>query len=126
MVAASPDAIVSCKCCGVRPLEVKNPYKSRHLPVHKYAELEESCLHITPFGQIRLKATHPYYYQVQGQLLAMGVESGYFAVKTASMYSNFHWEEIFFDPHFMEDVLSRCVTVFAKIIIPELLYGKVK
>ena len=33
IIAASPDALVSCSCCGVRPLEVKNPFTYRNLSI---------------------------------------------------------------------------------------------
>ena len=32
-LGASPDAIVTCDCCGKRPLEVKSPFKYRHMPI---------------------------------------------------------------------------------------------
>ena len=43
-IAASPDAIVTCDCCRVRPLEVKNPYKYRHMSIRNYAAQKDSCL----------------------------------------------------------------------------------
>ncbi|XP_070541309.1 uncharacterized protein [Ptychodera flava] len=126
IIAASPDALVTCDCCGIRPLEVKNPYKMRHLSIPKYAELPDSCLHITSSGQIKLKSNHPYFFQVQGQLFSLESGVGYFALKTASPYNNLHFEEICFDPMLMEEVYSKCLVVFKSIIIPELIHGKVR
>ncbi|XP_035670045.1 uncharacterized protein LOC118411675 [Branchiostoma floridae] len=93
-LSASPDAVITCTCCGVRPLEVKNPYTNRHLSINKFAELPDTCLDITSTGKKRLNACHSYYYQVQAQLLCLQADSGYFALQTACAYNNFHWEEI--------------------------------
>ena len=126
IIAASPDAIVECACCGSIPLEVKNPYKFRGLSINKLAEQPDSCLQITSCGQIKLKADHPYYCQVQAQTLATCAETGYFAVKTASPYNNFHWEEICFDPMYLEDVIAKAAKFFEVILMPEIIHGYVK
>ena len=47
IMAAPPDALVTCKCCGTRPLELKNPFKNRALSLPKFAEQPDSFLHIT-------------------------------------------------------------------------------
>ena len=47
IMAASPDGLVTCKCCGTRPLEVKNPFKHRALSIPKFAEQPDSCLQVT-------------------------------------------------------------------------------
>jgi hypothetical protein len=56
----------------------------------------------------------------------MNVDIGYFALKTASAYNNFHYEEICFDPEFMEDVVSKCIVIFKHVIVPELITGAVR
>lgn len=126
MLAASPDAMITCKCCGPQPypLEVKNPYKYRGLTITALAQQSDSCLEFTFDGQVKLKANHSFYTQVQAQLLATGTDKGYFALKTVAPHNNFHCEEVMFDPEFMEEVVKKCVTFFEKIVVPELLSGQ--
>ncbi|CAH1263009.1 Hypp2612 [Branchiostoma lanceolatum] len=126
ILAATPDAMVQCSCCGLRPLEVKNPYTYRGLSVNKFAEQPDSCLHITTDGQIKLKRDHPYYFQVQAQLLCTHADIGYFAVKTASPYSNFHCEEICIDTQLLNDAVDKVKRVFEAVIMPELIHGNLR
>ena len=70
-IGASPDAIVTCDCCGKRPLEVKNPFKYRHMPIAEYAKQKDSCLETHSDGTISLKYNHQYYSQVQLQMLSV-------------------------------------------------------
>ena len=90
IIAASPDALVSCSCCGVRPLEVKNPFTHRNLSISQLASQPTSCLTLTSSGEIKLKSNHDYFYQVQAQILVEHAEVGYFCLKTASPYDNLH------------------------------------
>lgn len=126
IIAASPDALVSCRCCGVVPLEVKNPYKHRALSINKFAEQNDACLEITAMGEVKLKPNHAYYYQVQAQILATNADMGYFALKTASPYNNFHCEQILFDPMLLEELVDKATLVFKTIILPELTHGHLK
>ena len=80
-LGASPDAIVTCDCCGKRPLEVKNPFKYRHMPIAEYAKQKDFCLEAHSDGTISLKYNHQYYSQVQLQMLSVGSDVGYFCVK---------------------------------------------
>ena len=50
-LGASPDAIVRCDCCGNRPLEVKNPFKYRHMPITEYAKKKTAALKPTLMAQ---------------------------------------------------------------------------
>nr|XP_033467932.1 uncharacterized protein LOC117247459 [Epinephelus lanceolatus] len=126
IMAASPDALVTCKCCGTRPLEVKNPFKHRALSIPKFAEQPDSCLHITPTGEIKLKATHPYYFQVQLQMLVTDADVGYFFLQTASPYNRYYTEEISFDPLLVEEIIAKSTIFFQSVIQPELLEGMLK
>ena len=63
-LAATPDRILKCDCCGVQTLEVKNPYSGRSMSIQEYCCMKTGCL-IKIDGIITLKKKHPYYYQVQ-------------------------------------------------------------
>lgn len=64
-IGASPDRIHS----ELTVLEVKCPYTARNFPINEmtvpYLERDET-------NELRFKKNHPYYYQVQGQLLVTG------------------------------------------------------
>ena len=55
-LGASPDGLVQCTCCGHGTLEIKCPYSCRNM---KFEEKET----------LILKKEHPYFYQVQLQML---------------------------------------------------------
>ena len=66
-LGASPDGLVSCRCCGNGLIEIKCPYK--HRDKHPTAVIDNSfCLQPCHNGDIILSRSHPYYIQIQGQL----------------------------------------------------------
>ena len=125
-VAASPDAIVTCDCCGSRPLEVKNPYKHRDMTIKNYAEQKDSCLQVLDIGTVSLKYEHTYYAQVQLQILATGAEVGYFCVRTAASECNLHCQEVFLNTEFLEEAMAKAEVFFKQVVLPELMTGHVK
>lgn len=65
-LAASPDAVVACSCCGEGLLEIKCPFKHRNVSPQDAASSDSKfCLD----KKLRLKVNHNYFYQVQGQIL---------------------------------------------------------
>jgi len=65
-LAASPDGIISCTCCGEGLLEIKCPYKHRNTPPSEVQD-PSFCLQCGIDSQLRLPQTHNYYSQVQGR-----------------------------------------------------------
>ena len=59
-LGASPDGLVSCRCCGDGLIEIKCPYKHRD---KNPAEVNDKdfCLQPSDNGDIQLSRTHPYY-----------------------------------------------------------------
>ena len=70
-LAASPDGILSCDCCGQTLLEVKCPFSMRNSAPDEAGFLDEN--HV-------LRDDHVYMYQVQGQMMVTGMMSVYFCV----------------------------------------------
>lgn len=68
-LAAKPNGLVSCTCCGDGVLEIKCPYNGRNGTVKELATSPSSCI-ILQRGELRLRTDHAYYYQVQLQMLA--------------------------------------------------------
>ena len=70
-LAASPDAIVSCDCCGSGVVEVKCPYTQRD---RKPCEIDDQGFFLTkhthsePVCCTNLQSSHEHYSQVQGQI----------------------------------------------------------
>ena len=127
-LGASPDAIVTCDCCGKRPLGVKNPFKCRHMPIAEYAKQKDSCLETHSDGTISLKYNHQYYSQVQLQMLSVESDVGYFCVKTVpcSLENNFYYQEVYLNADFLEEAVMKAHLFFKEVVVPELLTGSVK
>ncbi|KAH9380660.1 hypothetical protein HPB48_015870 [Haemaphysalis longicornis] len=66
-LAATPDGLVTCSCCGEGVLEVKCPYNGRNGTVKELALSKSACVSLTG-GKLRLRTDHSYYYQVQLQM----------------------------------------------------------
>ena len=66
-ISASPDAVVSCSCCGKGVLEIKCPYSiANQIP----SETNLTYLRKTAVdGKVKLVISHPYYSQVQTQMV---------------------------------------------------------
>ena len=75
-MGASPDGMVSCKCCGSGICEVKCPYKARDVhPLDAAATIKNFCLKQSAGDAcITLDKKHAYYHQVQAQLHICDVE----------------------------------------------------
>ena len=114
--------------CGKRPLEVKNPFKYRHMPIAEYAKQKDSCLEAHSDGTISLKYNHQYYSEVRLQMLSVESDVGYFCVKTApcSLENNFYYQEVYLNTDFLEEAVMKARVFFKEIVVPELLTGSVK
>ncbi|CAN7944624.1 unnamed protein product, partial [Ixodes hexagonus] len=95
-LAATPDGLVSCICCGPGLLEIKCPYKMRNDLPPAIALTKDGCLTRID-GELQLKQEHCYYYQVQMQMLVTRRKYCDFVVRT--LQDEFI-ERIYFDEHF--------------------------
>ncbi|KAK7092864.1 uncharacterized protein [Littorina saxatilis] len=77
-LGASPDAIIEEEGVSQSVVEVKCPFSAKDLPISEnnvpYLEKKEGCY--------KLKKSHDYFYQVQGQMLCVGAQLAYFVVYT--------------------------------------------
>jgi hypothetical protein len=76
ILAATPDALVSCDCCTPAILEIKCPYSIRDQDV-LVAWDQTGYLQKGQDGEITLKESHKYYSQIQGQMAIAKVQRGY-------------------------------------------------
>lgn len=117
-VGASPDAIVTCTCCGKGCIEVKCPakYKDSTILGAYSSDDRNFCLHAVD-GQVHLKKNHQYYTQVQTQLFV--TESAYcdFVVWTLKDCVILR---IAPDKTFWNARLQKAQDFFVKVALPEL------
>ena len=75
-IAASPDRILSCKCCPRYGVEIKCPYTLRN---RSFEDAWKDLGFIKEVeGKRQLKRNHKYYAQVQGQMGCAGYEKSFF------------------------------------------------
>ncbi|XP_053373009.1 uncharacterized protein LOC128546478 [Mercenaria mercenaria] len=78
-IAASPDGILTCNCCGQTVIEIKCPYKifGKVSVQDGYQQLD----YLQSDGtSITLKESHPHYFQVQSQMAVTGIHRSMFVV----------------------------------------------
>lgn len=111
-IAASPDALVSCRCCEKAVLEIKCPASLRANPsatnFSRLAYLDEN---------LKLRHNHAYYAQVQAQMAASGLCKAYFVVFTVEHLTI---EVLRFDKTFWAAILQKATTFFFKHVFPEM------
>ena len=115
-IGASPDAIVECKCCGIRCLEIKCPYSHRGDSIPQMLG-KKLYLHKNAEGKVQLMSNHSYYYQVQTQLLVTGFKFCDFFVWTDK---DTFLETICVDTEIQADILSKTKSLFCSVLSPEL------
>ena len=117
-IGASPDAIISFKCCGTGVLEVKCPFCIKDqeiLPLTSKSCLEQNC------EQIRLKEKHAYMYQIQTQLLVCDYTYGDFVVWTNK---DMVIDRIHPNHEMFAYMIEHSQSFFKKVILPELFSKK--
>ena len=79
-LAASPDGLFLCKCCGLSIIEAKCPFTVRNENIHD-KDIFDRVDFLEDFnGKPRLKHFNKYYIQMQAQVWDCGVTHGYFIV----------------------------------------------
>ena len=117
-LGASPDAVVSCSCCGKGVLEIKCPYSiANQIP----SESNLTYLRKTAVdGKVNLVSSHPYYSQVQTQMGVTGRRWCDFLVYTRH---GIHLERIMFDQQRWLQILSAAEYFFDNHIAPVLIHS---
>ena len=119
-LAGSPDALISCLCCGKGVLEVKNPFNSRYKTISEIVQSDSmSCLEESN-GQIALKKSHKYYAQVQCEMYVSGCKYGDFVLRTCAKSDNIFIERIDIHDEFVASMIKKCEIVYRRVMVPEL------
>ena len=117
-IGASPDALVSCNCCGNGCLEIKCPFESREKFVFEILGCNDSYLEGDVKNRIKLKTTHLYcYHQIQCQLNVTDRKYCNFYVWTKKGY---HYERVFPDTEFWIKNKNTCESFFRICLLPAL------
>lgn len=116
-IAASPDALVNCQCCGEGCVEIKCPYNFRDNFVFETTENKSFFLQSSPNNQTQLKRNHAYFYQVQAQMHCSKTSYCDFYVYTNKDY---HIERILPDTILWKKCNEKCEVIFKYTILPEL------
>ena len=99
VIGASPDGVVSVN--GEMGLvEIKCPYKYRHLTPKQAAEHPDFCCELIE-GEVKLKTNHNYYYQVMGQTAVKSSMWCDFVIWTTK---GIHIERLHFNANLRQDV----------------------
>lgn len=117
-LAASPDGVVSCTCCGDGVLEIKCPYNGREGPTRQLAAAKSSCITLVD-GKLELKTDHAYYYQVQMQMLVCEASYCDFVLWTLQDFVNLR---VYKDTEFCKNMVERCERYFRLVALPELCF----
>ena len=119
-LAASPDGLAKCKCHGVNIVEIKCPYKYKHVSATDPAAMNDPTYCLNSNG---LKKSHKYYCQIQTQMLVTESHKCHFVVWTPV---DFVIVEIPRDELYINNILIK-VKQFVKMhLIPELICKKLK
>lgn len=79
-LACSPDGIVTCKICGQFLIEIKCSFKYKCFHPNNALKLSGIC--IEKDGDIFLKKSHKYYYQILGQMAMTGITKAFLVLYT--------------------------------------------
>lgn len=117
-LAASPDGILTCACCGVIPIEIKCPFTFKD----DTDILTKLCNTKQPFIErddngFQLVKSHAYYAQIQMQIFLCDSLYGYFYVWSKSKKLCI---KVSRDESFWIQAKSRATTFFKAIVLPEL------
>ena len=118
-IAASPDRIMSCKCCPRYGIEIKCPYILRN---QSFEDAWKDLGFIEEVeGKRQLKRNHKYYAQVQGQTGCAGYENSFFVVWDPVSPAPYI-EEIAFDRLFWDEMV-KSLSIFFKQYVLKYLVG---
>ena len=117
-IAATPDLVSMCQCCGTGVCELKHPwnYRDKVTSHHNLAHLSRGVNDDTSM----LLPNSSYMFQLQGQMACLGVEHGYFFVYSSHSY---HLECVTFNEELLGSMVERYKFVWQNYVAPELLTG---
>lgn len=117
-LAASPDGMINCTCCGEGVVEIKCPFNGREESARELTASKTSCISLIG-DKVVLKKDHQYYYQIQMQMVACDVKYGDFVLWTLK---DFIVLRIYKDAQLCTSMVERCGLYFRLVLLPELCF----
>ncbi|XP_062572904.1 uncharacterized protein LOC134234867 [Saccostrea cucullata] len=116
-IAASPDLLVSCSCCGDGCVEIKCPLITKCSSCLSFCTCKIPVYLINKSGELSLKSNHSYFAQIQGQMHVTGRKWCDFFVYTCNgtFTENIEYNETYFT-----DILKSLQYFFFSFVLPEL------
>ncbi|XP_069109472.1 uncharacterized protein [Argopecten irradians] len=108
-IGASPDAIVTCDCCGNGVVEIKCPY------CVKDKDLKDAGTQLNFLRDGKLKSNHKYFYQVQTQMLVTEMDYCDFVVWTERGCS---MERIEPNEAIQMEIIDKSQKYFVSVVLP--------
>jgi len=116
-VGASPDGIVECSCRGSGVLEIKCPYSCKDKSFEIRAGEHSFFLEEDDSGNLHLKESHPYYYQIQLQMKLYGT---HYCDFVAWRKNDMFIQRISYDVTFITEALNKIPPFVKLCLLPEL------
>ena len=117
-LGASPDAYLSCKCCGMGLIEVKCSYSHRNETPYDVASDSHYHLYKDNNDVVKLRLDSPWYVQIQGQLGICKTKWCDFVFYTDMGFIS---DRIYYDEYFFDEIVNKCSTFFMNYVYPALL-----
>lgn len=118
-LAASPDLVGYCECCGDFVIEIKCPYSiCETIPT-----ADNLSYLIESEGNLKLKQTHNYYSQIQGQIAIAKKKFAWFFIYT---HHGYHIERIEYHQQQWYKIKTNLIEFWQRFLGPELLKDKAK
>lgn len=115
---ASPDGYVKCRCCGCGVIEIKCPFSCKDRSFLEASDDGTFCLASSVDGNLVLKQTHAYFYQVQLQMKLCDVDFCDFVIwADEELVVN----RINRDETFLTEAIDKATKFFKYGILPELI-----
>jgi len=118
-LAAPPDGLLLCKCCGLSIVEAKCPYGVRNENIHVKETFDRVDFLEDFQWKPRLKRSHKYYTQMQAQMWVCGVCHGFFIVWTQGGLPLYKRIEL--DMEFCLNVVNNITLFYKSFVLPCLL-----
>ena len=118
-LGASPDGLVSCKCCGDGLVEIKCPYTHRLQDPNQYID-NKFYLQPNSDGKMQLSHEHDYYLQMQGQ---MSIANRNYCDFVCWTPAGMHIERIRVDRDVFDRIKLSPESFFKDVLLPHLLKG---
>lgn len=122
---ASPDALVTCECCGNGSVEIKCPWRLKTGKLESYLKKKDCPLVVVNrsdgSSSYELKVGHEYYYQCQMQIFLTKSDYCDFVVWQPQPTQPTIIVRVYKDEPFWLEQIAIATDFFEKVIMPELL-----